>query len=250
MFSIDVEKITCADVRDTVRTIATIVGVWIACISYQKYIKNKLLEKQLEQVIKIIEKIKECKFTFSFYISEEQITQQDIDKQIPKAVEAFELYQNDIKFKTLTQESNLFEIALYSRNCKFEIALLSQNYKNVIFKDLKITKAAYQQFQELNQFSHDPLVPKSIAKEINNFLLSDEIFSIGQMKAPSTSANYVIIASSKTDELKDASDISFFSKEENETAFKDWQKFLVSTKELLESIKAWMKSNGITEINL
>ena len=70
------------------------------------------------------------------------------------------------------------------------------------------------------------------------------------MKADVTSANYVIIAIKSQDSLSDASDISFFCRTENETSFKSWGNFIVSTKELLKSIKIWMKNNGITEINL
>lgn len=236
MFSIDWEKITYANVTDTIRTIVPIFGVYIAYKSYTKYIKNKLLEKQLEQVIKIIEKIKQCKFLFSFHIPEYQIKQQDIEKEIPKAMQWLEIIDNNIKIKVLKQESNLFEIALLSPNC-------------MIFQNLKITDTANEQLKELRVFCNDPLVPKSIANQINRFLVSDEIFLSGKSKASFTSNNYVTIASpGHEDEINTPSDTSSFSSKE--TAFKSWRNFILSTKNLSKSIKNWMKNNGIKEINL
>lgn len=236
MFSIDWEKITYANVTDTIRTIVPIFGVYIAYKSYTKYIKNKLLEKQLEQVIKIIEKIQQCKFIFSFHILEYQIKQQDIEKEIPKAMQWLEFIDNNIKNKVLKQESNLFDIALLSPNC-------------MIFQNLKITDSANEQFKELRVFCNDPLVPKSIANQINRFLVSDEIFLSGKSKASFTSNNYVTIASPGHEgEINTPSDTSSFSSKE--TAFKSWRNFIISTKYLSKSIKNWMKNNGIKEINL
>lgn len=238
MFSVDWEKISYANVTDTIRTVVPILGVYIAYKSYKKYIKNKLLEKQLEQVIKIIEKIKQCKFSFYFLISEGQSKQEEILKEIPKAISQFEIVKDDIKIKVFKQESNLFEIALLSRKC-------------TLFKDLQISDTANKQLKELEQFCYDPLVPKSIANQLNLFLISDEIFIVGKMRAPQISTNYVLIGSpGHEDELETPSDISYFSSKETKTAFKSWQHFTRSTKELSKSIKSWMKNNGVQEINL
>lgn len=238
MFSIDWEKITYANVTNTIRTFVTIVGVFIAYKSYKKYIKNKLLEKQLEQVIKMIEKIKQCKFSFYFHLSEEQIKKQDIEKEISKAVYQFNITKNNIEFQVFKQETNLFEIALLPHN-------------RILFKDFQISDTANKQLKELEYFCYDPLVPKSIANQLNPFLISDEIFVLGKMQAPQISNNYVLIGSpGHEDELLTPSHISYFSSKEKETAFKSWQHFIKSTKYLTKSIKSWMKNNGVQEINL
>lgn len=238
MFSIDWETITYANITDTIRTFVSIVGLFIAYKSYKKYIKNKLLEKQLEQVIKSIDKIKQCKFSFYFFISEEQITQQELEHEMSKALPLFDFIKNNKKVQVFKQESNLFEIDLLPRN-------------RILFKDLQISDTANKQLKELEQFCYDPLVPKSIANQLNPFLISDEIFVVGKMQAPQISNNYVLIGSpGHEDELETPSDISYFSSKETETAFKSWQHFIRSTKELTKSIKYWMRNNGVQEINL
>jgi hypothetical protein len=208
--------------------------LWVACLAYTKFIKNKLLEKQLDVVIELIEALREVDLVLKFYLNH---TDNSIDRYQAEINQYESLgFTNGSKILDITK--NIFELADLPDSSLFK--------NSDIFSDISLTAIEKEKIDSFMEFDSNPILPNSIAIILKKFRISDESFTVGLMKNPHRSLSFVGIGYGKEGEL---SDISGYCGDKDGVAFTSWQEFIQCCQSVSEAIKKWMKAHGITEIN-
>jgi hypothetical protein len=222
-------------VGNILRLVISILSLFLAYWAYERYINNKLLEKQLETVLKLIEVLQEKKLSFKFYLG-------NSEKNIDICRVEIEQY-SEIQFgsyKVLGRDLNFFELVNLPFNSLFK--------KGCIFQSIKLSINEKNKINEWVNFASDPILPKTIADTLREFRLSEDTFLIGQIGDKHQSPSFVLIG--QITDTQSYNDISAFLEENDGEAFKSWRDFIKACDDTSQAIKSWLKKHGITEINL
>jgi hypothetical protein len=217
--------------------IVSFLTFYVAYLAYKKYIKNKLQEKQLDVVLKLIEVIGNTNLCMNFHLRKSTNSLTAFNNS---EINQYEIIEVNEGLKILKFEKNIFELTNLSDKSLFK--------KKHLFADLSITASEKNKIDQLVNFSSNPLLPKSIAAKVKKFSISKNHFEVGLMKDPNpnVSQSFVRIGCGEEGEF---SDISKYRNNEDGVAFKSWDDFFQSCQMLSESIKKWLSKHGITEIN-
>jgi hypothetical protein len=211
--------------------------LYVAYLAYKKYIENKLQEKQLDVVLKLIEVIGNTNLCMNFHLRK---STNSLTASNNSEINQYEIIEYNEGIKILKFEKNIFELTNLSDESLFK--------KKYLFTDLSITASEKNKIDQLVNFSSNPILPKSIAAEVKKFSISEKYFAIGLMKNPTLNASQSFIRIGCGEE-GEFSDISKYRNNEDGVAFKSWDDFIQSCQMLSESIKKWLSKHGITEIN-
>lgn len=206
--------------------------LWLAWLAYTKFIKNKLLEKQLDVVIHLIEVLRDTNFQLIFYQHETS----NLDNSYKSEISQIELTNG---YKVYMREKSIFELANLPDHSLFK--------KESIFVDISITEIEKEKIDNIVKLALNPIMPKSIAILLKRFKISEDTFIVGSGKNIHKSVSYVCIGRGEVGEF---SDVSGFYSDEDGLALTSWGEFIRSCQFLSKSIEKWMKNHGIKEINL
>lgn len=208
--------------------------LWVAWLAYTKFIKNKLLEKQLYVVIELIETLREVNLELKFHL-----------KPTGDTIDCYQAEINQYESLGFSNGSKILDI---TKNI-FELVDLPDNslFKNGdIFVDISLTAIEKEKIDSFIKFDSNPLLPNSIAIILKKFRISDQSFTVGLMKNPHRSPSFVTIGHGEEGKI---SDISGYCGDKDGVAFTSWREFIQCCQSVSEAIKKWMKVHGITEIN-
>lgn len=217
--------------------IISVLTLWVAWLAYTKYIKHKLLEKQLDVVINLIELLRDSKFFLTFHINYDSNSLSDYQKSEISQYETLGLKGGT---RILEIEKNMFELVNLSNNSLFKMSR--------IFVDISLTQSSKQQIDSFTRFSSNPIMPRAIAQVLKNFKISDETFTLGLLGNPHKSSSFVCFGQRQENNVSDIS--GFCDNDKDGVAFTSWENFIQACQSLSKSIKKWMKDHGITDVNL
>ena len=214
---------TCINFLTLLCTFATLI---VATIAYRSIVKNKLQEEQLKSILSLIEYFRNKNFNTQF-----------IDDQGVKL--------------NFSSSSNLFALAYLDQR---SVMVNLVNPKN--FQDIWISIDDLQFFQKIANSECNPLLPKVIAQRLKRFWIdppSVQAVAIN-LNSASNSISCVIIADDTQTQSNQIYNVSNFLNNQIQyqeaSAFTSWTTFIETYQELMKEIRNWMKSHGISDLNI
>lgn len=198
--------------------------VLIAFLAYKGFVKDKLREKQLEEVLALIETLRSSSFLCGFITNQEPI----------------------INFSS---SFNIFTIVSPQANTSISLFHPSLSRSSKIYLSYQVILF----FEGLTNFETSPLLPRETSRKLSLFqiLLTDIQDFAPTLSNPYPVSAVVIGDMSNPNVVYNISDFLIHQIQYQEaSAFISWGGFTDAFHDLVESIRDWMSSVGITDLNL